>query len=151
WRSSDTPPGWRSVIIAIRHIMGCEAALWLGSDGWPGSPWQHGAVLRGADCRNDGRLQRLGRDRAGVLVDHHAAAIDHEGLGPRDHAPLDAGPAVAIHANRGERVAVAAEEAAGVGRLVLVVDAVEAHSRLLLQRYQLRVLLQAGRAPRGPE
>ena len=65
------------------------------------------------------------RDRADVLVGDAALAVDDERLGHAVDAPLDGRAAVAIDADRGEGIAVAAEEAARGRRLVLVVDAVE--------------------------
>ena len=91
------------------------------------------------------------RDRADVLVDDLALAVDDERLGHAVDAPFDGRAAVAIDADRGEGIAVAAEEAARGRRLVLVVDAVELHAGPLLEGDQQRVLLHARHAPGGPE
>ena len=82
-----------------------------------------------AHHRDDLAFQRLRRDRADVLVDDLALAVDDEGLGHAGDAPLDRRAPVGVDAHRSERIAVAAEEAACRRRLVLVVDAVELHAR----------------------
>ena len=69
------------------------------------------------------------RDRADVLVDDLTPAVDDKRLGHAVDAPFDGGAAVGIDADRGERIAVAAEEAARVGGLILVVDAEQPHAR----------------------
>src|SRR5581483_3047181 len=86
-----------------------------------------------------------------VLVEDAAVAADDERLRHAVHTPLDGGPPVAVHAHGNIGVAVAAEETARRRRLVLVVDAVDAHARALPERHQQRVLLHAGPAPGGPE
>src|SRR5256885_2283434 len=54
--------------------------------------------------------------RSDQLVEDGAVAADHKGLGHAIDAPFDRGPAVAVDADDPERIAVAAEEAAGVVR-----------------------------------
>ena len=54
----------------------------------------------------------LRRDRADVLVDDLALAVDDERLGHAVDAPLDGAAAVRVGADGRERIAVAAEEAA---------------------------------------
>src|SRR5260370_24795701 len=63
------------------------------------------------------------RDRPDHLVENGAFAADHKSLGHAIDAPFDRGAAVAVDADHAERVAVAAEEAAGVVRPPPLVDA----------------------------
>ena len=86
-----------------------------------------------------------------MLVDDLSPAIDDKRLGHAVDAPFDCRPAVAVHADREIWVAVAAKEAPRGRRLVLVVDAEDAHAGPLFQGHQNGVLLHARHAPRGPE
>ena len=61
-------------------------------------------------------IHRLGRQRADMLVADGAVGADDEGLGHAVDAPIDGGAALRIGADRRERVAERAEEAAGVLR-----------------------------------
>jgi len=63
------------------------------------------------------------RHRPDHLVEDGAFATDHERLGHAVDTPLDRAAAVGVDADDAERIAVAAEEAAGVVRGILVVDA----------------------------
>src|SRR5262249_6074498 len=109
------------------------------------------APLGLADRRNELLIQGCRRDRPDVLVDDFAATADDEAFGHAVDAPLDRGTTVAIDPDGSEGITVAAEEAACERRLVLVVDAVNAHPRAFLERQQQWVLLDAGHAPGGPE
>src|SRR5208282_3208009 len=72
-----------------------------------------GLEYRGQIVRGDGAHQFVGD--AGI-------AADYKGLRHAIDAPFDPRAAVLIGARRGERIAVAAEEAPGVVGLVLVID-----------------------------
>src|SRR5882757_6827495 len=97
--------------------------------------WRQLFVLRGMTTRLFARLQRLldlglehavdvvRRHRADQLVDDCAFAPDHKRLWHAVDAPFDRGAAVAVDADDAERIAVAAEEAAGIVGRILVVDA----------------------------
>src|SRR6185312_7106378 len=63
------------------------------------------------------------RDRADQFVENRAAAADDEGLRHAINAPFDRRAAIAVDADHAERIAVAAEKAAGIVGGVLVVDA----------------------------
>ena len=80
------------------------------------------------DRRHEHGLQILRRDRADQLVGDAPVAADDEGLRHAIDAPVDRGAAVRIGADRVERIAVAADEAARVVGPVLVVDADEPDS-----------------------
>src|SRR6187551_3063791 len=88
---------------------------------------------RRLDRGNDLVLERARRDRADVLVDDLPLAVDDEGLRHAVDTPFDGGAPVAVCADGGERIAVAAQEATRSGRLVLVVDAEYGGARALLQ------------------
>src|SRR5262249_25940270 len=75
------------------------------------------------ELRLEPALEILRRDRADQLERDAAVAADQEGLRHAVDAPLDRGAAVLVGAVARERIAVAAEESAGVLGLVLVVDA----------------------------
>ena len=90
-------------------------------------------------------LQILRRDRPDQLVGDAAVAADHERFRHAIDAPFDRGAAVGVGADRGERIAVAAEEAPGVVRLVLVVDADEADA-LVRRRASSAAAPRRGRA-----
>src|SRR5262245_42070392 len=90
------------------------------------------------DLRLEHAVEILGRDRADQLVGDAAVAADQKSLRHPVDAPVDGGTAVLIGADRGERVAVAAEEAAGVGGTVLVVDADHADALVLGELHQQR-------------
>src|SRR6185369_179659 len=77
-------------------------------------------------------------------------AIDHERLGYAVHTPVDRGAAVGVGADRRERIAVAADEAPRILRLVLVVDADDADALVLGELHQEWRLVVAGDAPRRP-
>src|SRR3954454_13904659 len=96
------------------------------------SPRHSGPTPRGVS-RNDGsgfqRLVDLGAEHAVEILSRHradqlerdfAVAADHEGFGYAIDAPFDRAAAVAVTADDVERIAVAAEETAGVVGRVLV-------------------------------
>jgi hypothetical protein len=76
-----------------------------------------------------------------------AVAADHESFRHAIDAPVDRGAAVAVGADGGERIAVAADEAARVVGLVLVVDADDAETLVLRHLHQDRRFVVAGHAP----
>src|SRR5207249_1950057 len=90
-------------------------------------------------------------DTADELVDDAGIAADNEAFRHPVDAPLDRCAAVAVLAGSDEGVAVAAEEAPGIFRLVLVVDADEADARIARELEQERRLVVAGDAPGGPD
>src|SRR5688500_15968578 len=75
------------------------------------------------DLRPEHLLQILRRDLADQLEGDAAVAADDEGLRYAVDAPFDRRAPVGIDADRGERIAMPAEEAAGVVGLVRLVDA----------------------------
>src|ERR1043165_2002830 len=85
------------------------------------------------------------------LVENRAVAADHKGWGHAVNAPFDRGAAVAIDADDTERVAVAAEEAAGVVGRILVVDADDLQPLVLAEGGEQRRLVMTGHAPRRPD
>src|SRR5437763_9620138 len=91
------------------------------------------------------------RHRPDHLVDDGTVAADHEGFGHAIDTPFDRAAAAAIDAHHAERIAVAAEEAAGIFWRILVVDADHLQPRVLGQRGQQRRLLVAGHAPGRPD
>src|SRR5215216_1165690 len=91
------------------------------------------------------------RHRPDQLVDDGAVAADHEGFGHAIDAPFDRTAAVAVDADDAERIAVAAEEAAGVIGRILVVDADDLQPRVFGQRGQQRRLVVAWHAPGSPD
>src|SRR5690606_6514009 len=103
------------------------------------------------DSRDDLGLQRLHRNRADVLVDEAAVAIDDECLGHAVDAPLDRRAPVAVDADSPVRIAVTTKEAACRGRLVLIVDPVEIDRGPADQLDQDRMLLRARHAPGRPK
>src|SRR6185437_10897326 len=102
------------------------------------------------DLRLEHALQILGADRADELVGDVTVAADDEGLRHAVDAPVDAGAAARILSGRRIRIAVAAEEAARVAGLVLVVDTDELDALVLRQRLEERHLVVARHAPRRP-
>ena len=89
------------------------------------------------DLGLDDRVEILRRDRSHELVGDAAVAADDESFRHAIDAPFDRGAAVLVGADGGERIAIAAEKAPGILRLVLVVDANDAKPRV------------AARAPRA--
>src|SRR5687767_10434209 len=75
------------------------------------------------ELRLERGLEILRRDRPDQFERDAAVASDHERLRHPIAAPLDGGAAIGVGADRAERIAVAAEEAAGVFRLILLIDA----------------------------
>src|SRR5690606_287722 len=122
------------------------------------------------DLRHEHVLQRIGRDRADVLVADAALAIDQEGFRHAIHAEVDADAAVDVEHRQHVGVAMVLEpgartldghaglglerHAARVDRTVathfLVVEADHGHQLLLRHAHQHRMLLATGDAPRGP-
>ena len=103
--------------------------------------------MRGLDLRGD----ILRRDRTHELEGDAAVAADHEGLRHPIDPPIDRGAAVAVGAGGDERVAVAADEAARVVGLVLVIDADDANALVLGELHEQRRFVVAGRAPGRPD
>ena len=66
------------------------------------------------DLRLQRRFQIAGADRPDQLERDAAVAADHESFRHAVDAPVDRGAAVCVGADRGKRIAVAADEAAGV-------------------------------------
>ena len=93
------------------------------------------------------RVEIIRRDRSDELVGDAAVAADDECFRHAVNAPFDRGAAVAVGAGGGERIAVAAEKAPGVLRLVLVIDADDAQPRILRELHQQRRLVVARHAP----
>src|SRR3984885_10370271 len=90
-------------------------------------------------------------NRADHLVDDGALASDDEGLGYAIDAPFNRGAAVAVDADNSERIAVAAEKAAGVVGRILVIDADQLQPLFLAQFGQQRRFVVAGHAPGRPD
>ncbi len=105
------------------------------------------AVERLFDLRLEHGVEIVGGDRADQLVGDAGVAADHESLRHAIDAPFDRGAAALVGARRGERIAVTAEEAPRVVRLVLVVDADQAQAAVLRQLQQQRRLVVARHAP----
>src|SRR5690242_12669104 len=84
---------------------------------------------RGFDLRQDHGRELLGADGADLLEADDTLAVDDEALGHAIDPPFDRRAAAGIGADRGIGIAQAAEKAAGVLRIILVVDANEAHAR----------------------
>src|SRR3546814_8946729 len=86
-----------------------------------------------------------------MAVADDAGAVDDERLGHAVDPPFDADAAVAVGADGGEGIAQLAEPFRRVGRLVLVVDAVERDAARLRQFGQYGMLDPAGQAPGGED
>ena len=82
-----------------------------------------------------------------MLVRDPAVPADQERLGHAVDAPVDSRAAIAVDADRGIGIAELTEEAAGVLRFVLVVEAGDLDAAILRQGHQQRMLLPARRAP----
>jgi DNA-binding MarR family transcriptional regulator len=104
-----------------------------------------------ANGRQDEPLHVARHDGAGVLVTDASRPIENEGLRHPGDSPVDAGTARPVESDAREGIAVLAQERLGVGRIVLVVDAVKRDAGLVAQRHQLRMLDFARPAPRRPE
>ena len=97
--------------------------------------------------RPDDLYENLRRDRADLLVDDGAVALDDESLRRAIEAPIDGRSARSIGTDGGERIAEAGEKTARIVRLVLVVDAEKPDAVIPSEFEKLRVLLAAWRAP----
>src|SRR3546814_18438188 len=86
-----------------------------------------------------------------MAVADDAGAVDDERLGHAVDPPFDADAAVAVGADGGEGIAQLAEPFRRVGRLVLVVDAVERDAARLRQFGQYGMPDPAGQAQGGKE
>src|ERR1700723_101236 len=94
------------------------------------------------------RLRVGGRERLGHLVEDAAIGADQVRLWNARDPEIDPGSAVGVNENRLVGIAVAGEEGAGLGRVVLVGDAHDADAPGL-QRGQRVGLLRAGGARGG--
>src|SRR5262249_24608240 len=92
----------------------------------------------------------LGRDRAHELVGDAAIAADEEGLRHAVDPPIDRRAAIAVGPGGNEWIAVAADEAARILGLVLVIDPDDADALILGELHEQRRFVVAGRAPRRP-
>src|SRR3954471_5588561 len=108
---------------ASPEIHNHEWRLWIPGpreDACPGMTVPSGRRLqRLLDLGLEHAVDILRRHRADQLVDNGAVAADHEGFRHAVDAPFDRGAAVGVDPDHAERVAVAAEEAAGVVGRVL--------------------------------
>ena len=82
-----------------------------------------------------------------MLVEDFALLPDQKGLGNAVDAPVYGGPPRLVDPDCSERIPKAAQEATGVLRLVLVVQAGHREATILGQFHEQRMLLSAGRAP----
>lgn len=108
------------------------------------------------DFGHDLRGESLLAHRPDEFIGDDAVAAHDEGFRHAVNAPVDADAARAIHADGGIGIAVLAEEAAGVLRLVLVGEADQLHAAfgqfgILRQPHQNGVLLMTGHAPGGED
>ena len=86
-----------------------------------------------------------------MLVADGAVRADDEGFGHAVDAPIDGGAALRVDAYGRVGVAERAEEAAGVVRVVALVDADDADGRVLGEFDEKRMLLPARPAPGRPD
>ena len=98
-------------------------------------------------CGLSRQVEIVGRDRPDQLVGDAGVAADDEGFRHAVDAPFDRRAAAFVGACRGERIAVAAEEAPRIVGIVLVVDADQAHALVLRQLHEQRRFVMARHAP----
>ena len=99
------------------------------------------------DLGLDDRVEILRRDRSHELVGDAAVAADDESFRHAINAPFDRGAAVLVGADGGERIAIAAEKAPGILRVVLVVDADDTKPCVVRELHEQRRFVVARHAP----
>src|SRR6185369_10712362 len=109
------------------------------------------AMARELPCEGqDTALDEGRRERAHVLVAHHALRIDEERFRHAIDSPVDARPAFGIERRGDIGIAVAMQPCDARVALVLVVEAVDRELARAGQRHQVLVLGAARGAPRSP-
>src|SRR6266511_2290554 len=106
------------------------------------------------ECLLDGGFQSgleiIRRYRSDQLVGDAPVAPDDERFGHPVHSPFDGRAAVAVGPVGCKRIAVPAEKAPRIVRLVLVIHSDDVHARVRRDRHEQRRFLPARHAPRGP-
>src|SRR5262245_8764162 len=97
------------------------------------------------ECLLDGGLQSgpeiIRRYRSDQLVGYTSVAPDDERFGHPVHAPFDGGAAVAVGSVGDKWIAVSAEKAPRIVRLVLVIHSNHAQARVRRDRHEQRRFL----------